>query len=106
VEKASAASFDFILMDIQMPNMNGYEAVRMLRKKGVKIPIVALTAHAMESDRQKSLEAGCDDHMSKPINRNKLIEVLGKYLDLQSDSLTENTDKLCEETKELTENYQ
>jgi PAS domain S-box-containing protein len=106
VEKASAAPFDFILMDIQMPNMNGYEAVRMLRKKGVKIPIVALTAHAMESDRQKSLEAGCDDHLSKPINRNKLIEVLGKYLDLQSDSLTENTDKLCEETKELTENYQ
>lgn len=67
-------------MDIQMPVMTGYEATKLIRKNGYMTPIVALTANAMKEDRAKSQEAGCDDYLSKPINRNKLYEILDKYL--------------------------
>lgn len=80
LQKAFTRQFDLILMDIQMPYMNGYEATKALRKEGITIPIVAQTAYAMKGDDNKCLEAGCDDYLAKPIDHSQLVAVLGKYL--------------------------
>ncbi|MBN1974298.1 MAG: response regulator [Sedimentisphaerales bacterium] len=80
VQKALSQRFDLIFMDIQMPNMDGYEAVTMLRKEGIKTPIIALTAHAMKEDEQKCIETGCDGYLPKPIDRKELVEKIRRYL--------------------------
>jgi len=75
--------YDLVLMDIQMPVMNGYETVRLIREQEklveIRVPIVAVTAYALEEDRQKCLEAGMDDYLAKPISVDDLLQVIQRW---------------------------
>ena len=70
---------DVILMDIQMPEMNGYEATRQIRQFNTKVVIIALTAFALTGDREKAIETGCNDYISKPVRKDELTGLIQKY---------------------------
>jgi signal transduction histidine kinase/CheY-like chemotaxis protein len=79
-------AFDVILMDFDMPVLNGLDATRRLRQEGYRAPIVALTAHTMHQEIDRCLEAGCDLHLSKPIDREKLLDVIASMTNLSERS--------------------
>ena len=72
-------SYRAILMDIQMPEMDGFEALKQIREKGVDIPVIALTAHAMKGDRERCMQAGFDDYLSKPLARKDLMTCISRH---------------------------
>ncbi|HZK80950.1 MAG TPA: response regulator, partial [Humisphaera sp.] len=80
VDQVKARKFDLVLMDMQMPEMDGYSATRTLRQLGHTVPIIALTANAMAEDRVRCLEAGCSEYLSKPISRAQLLHEASKFL--------------------------
>ncbi len=75
----SSCKIDLVLMDVQMPVMDGYEATRVIKELNSKVPVIAQTAYAMAGEREMSLDAGCDDYISKPVRINELMFVLNKY---------------------------
>ena len=84
-EKSRPGEFDVILMDIMMPVMDGYQAARAIRGSGKKdaemIPIIAITANAFAEDKRKTMEAGMNAHLSKPLNVPELMDTIRKFCD-------------------------
>ncbi len=82
VEKASSEKPDIILMDLNLPILDGWEATRQIKanEDTSGIPVIALTAHAMTGDQKKALEAGCDDYDTKPVELPRLLEKIGSLL--------------------------
>ena len=77
--------FDLILMDIQLPVMDGYEATMQIRKFNKNVIIIAQTAYALTGDKERAIEAGCNDYISKPINKDLLLSLIKKQFETQPD---------------------
>jgi len=83
VEKAETGDYNLILMDMSLPGIDGWEATRRIKANDAikATPVIALTAHAMAGDREKALEAGCDDYDTKPIEFPRLMEKISRFVD-------------------------
>lgn len=96
VDKAKSENFDVVIMDIQMPVLDGYEATKELIKSGYKTPIIALTAYAMKEEKERCLSVGCVAHLSKPLNLNQAIETIisvvrsFRNINIESDSINDH----------------
>jgi signal transduction histidine kinase/CheY-like chemotaxis protein len=107
VAKATAGGFDVVLMDVQMPVMDGFTAVGILRKQGLKIPVIALTANAMKGFEAQCLEAGYTNYLSKPINIDQFMELMAQILggrkvkwDLDSTKVSDTSQDVQPEEKQ------
>lgn len=80
LDALSDKDYDLILMDLKMPEMDGYETTKVLRRRKYQIPVIAQTAYAMSHDKEKALEAGCDDYIAKPILKEPLIDIISKHI--------------------------
>jgi CheY-like chemotaxis protein len=82
IELAKNESPDLILMDMSLPVVDGWEATRRIKSDAVSkmIPVIGLSAHAMDGDREKALASGCDDYLTKPIDEDLLVKTLNKFL--------------------------
>lgn len=93
--------YDMVIMDMQMPVVDGYEATQQIRKMGNNIPIIALTAHTMQGDEQKSLEAGCNAYLGKPIKQKELLDIVRSFIGT-SERVTKSNKPLSSQEKETT----
>lgn len=75
----SSADIDLVLMDIKLPGIDGHQATREIRKFNKDVIIIAQTAFGLRGDREQALEAGCNDYIAKPIDKDNLLEIIGKY---------------------------
>ena len=84
VEMASSEKPDLILMDLSLPKMDGWEATKTIKSKDElnKIPIIALSAHAMEEHKQRAIESGCNDYDTKPVDIKRLLGKISQYIDI------------------------
>jgi two-component system, cell cycle response regulator DivK len=80
VVRAKSDNPDMILMDMNMPELDGWDATRLIREQGIDVPVIALTAHAMQGDRERAIEAGCTDYHTKPVELDKLLLLIEKLL--------------------------
>jgi two-component system cell cycle response regulator DivK len=78
--KGKSSDYTIILMDMSLPKMDGWEITQKLRADGIKTPIIALTAHALESDKKKCMDAGCDEFETKPVELPRLLEKINKFI--------------------------
>ena len=103
LEMCSAGNYEVVLMDIQMPVMGGFEATQAIRKdeRFKDLPIIAMTAHAMAGDREKSIEAGMNDHVTKPIDPDQLISALMKWIKPGAREISEGVSDSLTKKKEV-----
>lgn len=80
VQKVKEGGIDLVLMDINMPVMDGIEATKAIKAEHPEIPVLALTANAYESDKENAFNAGCDDFIAKPVNCKETLDIVNKYL--------------------------
>ncbi len=85
--------YDLVLMDVQMPIMDGYTATGKLRELGFQGPVIALTAHAMKGELQKAKQAGCNDHLAKPFRKQQLLQTVARHLDAASPQTEQSSPK-------------
>ncbi len=80
VEEVENGSYDMVLMDLRMPIMDGLQASRLIKEKHPNLPIIALTANAFDNDRQRALEAGCDEFLAKPVSHDDCLAMIAKFI--------------------------